>query len=91
VTTPSAEVLAGVKSTLQPGDILDGGGGYTCYGVAEKAEIAREEGFLPLGLAEGIKVVQTVPPHGLLRYEDVELDEDSFLLQQRRIQDRTFW
>lgn len=53
---PSAEVLAAAKKKLKPGDLLDGGGGYTVYGVAEKAEVAREEGLLPLGLAEGVRV-----------------------------------
>jgi len=87
---PSAEVLAAAKKTLNPGDVLDGGGGYTLYGVAEKAEIAREENCLPLGLAENIKIVKKIPPDGVLTYDDVELNEDSFLLKLRRVQDKTF-
>jgi len=69
---------------------LDGGGGYTVYGVAEKAEVAREEDLLPLGLAEGVHVKKKIPPDGIITYDDVELNEDSFLLKLRRIQDKTF-
>jgi len=88
---PSAEVLAAAKRELKPGDILDGGGGYTVYGLAERAEIAREENCLPLGLAENIKVTGKIPPDGVLTYDDVELNEDSFLLKIRRMQDKTFY
>lgn len=89
-TKPSAEVLAAAKKTLNPGDVLDGGGGYTLYGVAEKAETARKENCLPLGLAENIKVLKKILPDSVLTYDDVELNEDSFLLKLRRIQDETF-
>jgi len=84
-------VLAAAKRELKPGDILDGGGGYTVYGLVERAEIAREENCLPLGLAENIKVAGKIPPDGVLTYDDVELNEDSFLLKLRRMQDKTFY
>lgn len=88
---PSAEVLTASKKQLNPGDILDGGGGYAAYGLAEKAETARTENLLPLGLAESIRVVKKVPPDYVIRYDDVELNEESFLLKLRRIQDKTFY
>ena len=88
---PSAEVLAAAKRTLKPGDLLDGGGGYTTYGLAEKAEVARKENLLPLGLAENIRVAKEVPPDGVVSYDDVELNEDSLLLKLRRKQDKTFY
>jgi predicted homoserine dehydrogenase-like protein len=90
-TVPSAEVLAATKRTLKPGELLDGGGGYTLYGLAEKADIAMNENLLPLGLADYIRVARRVPTDGILTYDDVELNEDSFLLKLRRIQDKTFY
>ncbi len=87
---PSAEVLAAAKKTLKPGETLDGGGGHFVYGVAERADMARKEDLLPLGLAEGIHLVKEVPSDGIIRYKDVELNEDSFLLKLRRIQDKAF-
>ena len=88
--SPSAEVLAAAKKTLEPGDTLDGGGGYAVYGVAEKADIARRGNFVPLGLAEGIRLTKKILPDGIIGYDDVELNEASFLLKLRREQDRTF-
>jgi len=90
-TAPSAEVLAAAKKTLKPGHALDGGGGYAVYGLAERAEIAREENLLPLGLAEGIRVAKEVPADEVISYDDVELDEGSFLLKLRREQDSIFY
>ncbi|MCW3976200.1 MAG: hypothetical protein NWE86_08190, partial [Candidatus Bathyarchaeota archaeon] len=87
---PTAEVVATAKNDLKTGDILDGGGGYTIYGLAEKADIAREENLLPLGLAENIKIVKKIPKDGVITYDDVKLNENSFLLKLRRIQDATF-
>jgi len=90
-TTPSAEVLTAAKKTLKPGDILDGGGGYAAYGLAERADIARRDNLLPLGLAEGIHVVKGIASDCVISYDDVELNEDSFLLKLRRMQDKTFY
>jgi len=91
LTAPSAEVLTAAKKSLKPGDVLDGGGGYMCYGLAERGDVARRQNLLPLGLAEGIRVVKKVPPDGVIGYDDVELNEDSFLLKLRRMQDKTFY
>jgi len=90
-TAPSAEVLAAAKRTLRPGDLLDGGGGYAVYGLAEKADIAREQNLLPLALAENIRVKREIPCDGVVSYDDVELNEDAFLLKLRREQDRIFY
>lgn len=87
---PVAEVVAAAKKILKPGDILDGGGGYAMYGLAEKAEIAKEENLLPIGLAEDIRVIRRIPEDGVITYDDVELNEDSFLLKLRRMQDSTY-
>lgn len=87
---PVAEVVTTAKKTLKPGDTLDGGGGYTVYGLAEKADIAREENLLPLGLAEDINVARKIPEDSVITYDDVELNENSFLLKLRRMQDATF-
>jgi predicted homoserine dehydrogenase-like protein len=87
---PVAEVVTTTKKTLKPGDTLDGGGGYTVYGLAENADIAREENLLPLGLAEDINVVRKISEDSVITYDDVELNENSFLLKLRRMQDATF-
>ncbi|MEZ4616862.1 MAG: hypothetical protein R2867_15345 [Caldilineaceae bacterium] len=45
--TPTAECVTIAKRNVEEGEILDGGGGYTVLGHAEKATVAREQGLLP--------------------------------------------
>ncbi len=86
---PVAEVIAVAKRDLKKGEVLDGSGGYTVNGLCERAEKAR--GLLPLGLATRARLKQDVPKGGALTYEMVELDEDSFALKLRRLQDAIVW
>jgi len=88
---PVAEVITLAKRNLKRGEQLDGSGGYTVNGLIEKAEIARSENLLPLGLAYGVKLKQDVPQGTAITYDMVELDEDSFVLKLRRLQDATLW
>jgi predicted homoserine dehydrogenase-like protein len=85
---PVADVLTVAKRDLAPGDILDEFGGYTFYGLIEKAETAREMNALPVGLAPGAVVKKPIPAGAFLTWQDVELDEDSRVVQLRREQDR---
>jgi predicted homoserine dehydrogenase-like protein len=81
------EVIAVAKKNLKAGEMLDGGGGYTVYGLVERAEIARNEGLLPLGFAHGIPVLRDIPRDTPLRQEDVRADTRSFLYRLRQLQD----
>jgi predicted homoserine dehydrogenase-like protein len=70
------EVVATAKVDLEPGDELDGFGGYLSYGLAENADAAAAERLLPMGLTEeGVKVVRPVARDEVLTYDDVELPE----------------
>jgi predicted homoserine dehydrogenase-like protein len=81
-----SEVVAAAKKNLKPGTILDGEGGYTVYGIIEKADVARAERLLPVGLTEGAEVFHEIPEDGMITYDDVKLRE-SFTLNLRRLQD----
>jgi len=72
---PRVEVVATAKRDLQAGGVLDGIGFYMTYGLAENAEVAAEEGLLPMGVAEGCRVTRNVGKDEVLRYADVELPE----------------
>ena len=87
--TPVAEVITVAKRNLKAGEILDGSGGYTVNGLIEKAEIADAENLLPLGLAYDIKLKRDVSRGEAISYDMVELNEDSFVLKLRRLQDAT--
>ncbi len=84
---PTSEVLAIAKRDLEPGERLDGVGGYTYYGWLDRADSARELNGLPLGLAEGASVKRAVEQGTIITHDDVVLDEDSLLVRLRRQQD----
>jgi predicted homoserine dehydrogenase-like protein len=72
---PVVEVVAAAKVGLEPGDELDRIGGYLTYGLAENSGVARAENLLPLGLAEGGRVLRRIERDDVLRLDDVELPE----------------
>ena len=84
---PVAETVACAKRDLAPGDKLDSLGGFTMYGLIDRAEVAKAEGMLPLGLAVGATVVKPVKAGQPIRYDDVNLIEDQTILKLRREQD----
>ena len=89
LSKPVAEVITVAKRNLKKGEQLDGSGGYTVNGLIEKAEIARVENLLPLGLASGVKLKQDIAQGTAITYDMVELNEHSFVLKLRRLQDAT--
>ncbi len=76
------------KRDLKPGDTLDAFGGYTFHGVMDRAEIVRELGALPVGLAPGAKMVNAVTAGDVVTWDDVKLDENSTVVKLRRQQDK---
>jgi predicted homoserine dehydrogenase-like protein len=86
---PVAEVMTVAKRDLQAGELLDDFGGFTFYGLMDRAEIARELNALPVGLAPGAKLARPVPQGELIRWEDVLLDESSPVVKLRRLQDES--
>lgn len=80
------EVVAMAKGDLRPGDSLDGIGGHACYGVVDTAE--RADGFLPIGLSVGGRIVKSVAKDDPVPLDAVELDEDSAIVKFRRQQER---
>ncbi|MBC7236610.1 MAG: NAD(P)-dependent oxidoreductase [Chloroflexi bacterium] len=89
--TPTAEVITVAKKDLHAGEELDGSGGYTVNGLCEKATVARAQNLLPLGLAYGIRLTRNISRGEAITYDMVELNQDSFLLHLRRLQDATVW
>ena len=84
---PVADVMTVAKRALQPGERLDDFGGYTFYGVMDRAEAARALDALPVGLAPGAQVVRPVAAGAIVTWQDVRLDEDSPVVSLRRQQD----
>jgi predicted homoserine dehydrogenase-like protein len=81
-----SEVVAVAKKPLKAGTILDGEGGYTVYGLIERAGIARDQTLVPIGLTQGAEVIRDIPEDGMVTHADVRLPE-SFVLGLRKRQD----
>lgn len=82
-----AEVVAAAKRDLTPGDVLDGGGGTTVYGLALDSERAAESGYVPFELLEGATVVEPLARDERVTHEHVELADGGTLQRLRAEQD----
>jgi len=85
---PVAETITVAKKDLKAGDKIDGLGGFSVYGLIERADLARQEGLLPLGLAPGSRLCRDVKQGEAITYADVELDESLTIVHLRRLQDQ---
>jgi predicted homoserine dehydrogenase-like protein len=83
---PIAEVVTVAKRDLNAGELLDGIGGHMCYGQIDA--VARCIGLLPIGLAQGARLLRSVRRDQPVTLAAVELDESSLLLQLWRGQQR---
>jgi len=70
----NADVVATAKRDLQPGEMLDGEGGYTVWGKLMPVDTSMRMGGLPLGLAHDIKLVRPVKKGHSLSWADVAID-----------------
>jgi len=73
---------ATAQDALGAGDVLDGIGGDTCYGVA--ADLAEGAELLPIGLSGHAVMRRPVGIDRPVTLDDVELDEDAFLVRLHR-------
>ncbi len=87
---PMVDVVAAAKVDLAPGDVIDAIGGYKTYGLAENSDVTAAERLLPIGLAEGGKVLRPIARDGVLTYADVVLPEGRLVDRLRREQDEYF-
>jgi predicted homoserine dehydrogenase-like protein len=90
IGAPVCEVLTMAKRDLSPGEVLDGIGGFTCYGVLENSEISLRDNLLPMGLSEGCRLKKDVAKDQALSYADVELPPGRLCDKLREEQNRYF-
>ena len=86
----NADVVATAKRDLQPGDVLDGEGGYTVWGRLLPAQKSAAIGGVPLGLAHDVKVVRAVRQGECLTWADVTMDTTSRAYTVRREMEQMF-
>jgi predicted homoserine dehydrogenase-like protein len=80
----NADVVATAKRDLQPGEMLDGEGGYTVWGKLLPADKSVALGGLPLGLAHNVKVVRPVRKGQSLSWADVAMDTTTHAWRVRK-------
>src|SRR5690606_12448742 len=87
---PRVEVVATAKRDLKAGEIVDGLRGYMTYGQCENYSLSRSQNLLPMGLAEGCRLLRDVPKDEVLTYADVERPAGRVIDQLRAEQDALF-
>lgn len=83
-----ANVYAYAKRDLGAGVVLDGIGGYTCYGKIENCSDNLASPGLPVFLADMVTLKQAVPKDGKIIASNIEVDPGriDFLLYSRAVQ-----
>ncbi len=86
----NADVVATAKRDLQPGELLDGEGGYCVWGKLLPAATSAAMGGLPLGLAHDVKLLRPVKQGQSLCWDDVAMDTGTRAWQLRREMEQLF-
>jgi predicted homoserine dehydrogenase-like protein len=85
-----SDVVATAKRDLKQSEVLDGEGGFCVWGKQTPAERSLAEGYLPLGLAQNVKLMRDVIEGECLRWSDVAYDAADFAVKVRREMEMTF-
>ena len=73
----NADAVCVAKRDIKQGEILDGEGGYLVYGQLMPATQSIKQKALPMGLAQGIAMKQSVKAGQILSMHDVLLDDNN--------------
>ena len=84
------DVVAVAKRDLEPGEVLDGEGGYTVWGRLMPAADSLAGGHLPLGLAHDVRLKAEVAAGTALRWSDVDAEETAEAVRVRREMEQAF-
>jgi predicted homoserine dehydrogenase-like protein len=85
-----SDVVATAKRALKRGEILDGEGGFCVWGRQAPAARSLERGYLPLGLAQKVKLKRDVAEGEMLTWSDVEYDPNDAAVKIRREMEAAF-
>jgi predicted homoserine dehydrogenase-like protein len=69
------DVVAVAKRDLEPGQTLDGEGGYTVWGRLLPARDSLARGGLPIGLAHGVRLTRSVGKGATVSWRDIVVPE----------------
>ncbi len=84
---PVAEVATFAKRALRAGERLDGIGGEHAYGLIVRADEARAEGLLPIGLAGYARLTRDIAQDQPVPRDAIAFEEENLVLDLRRQQE----
>ena len=87
---PVCDVITLAKRDLKKGEVLDGIGGFTCYGVIENYDVSLKENLLPMELTDGCVLKRDIKQDEAITYTDVELPEGRLSDKLREEQTKYF-
>ena len=85
-----SDVVAVAKRTLNAGQVLDGEGGHCVWGRQIPAAQSLARGFLPLGIAQGVKLKHALAQGQCVKWSDVTYDIDALAVRVRRDMEKAF-
>jgi predicted homoserine dehydrogenase-like protein len=80
---PVCDTLAVAKRDLKAGEVLDGMGGFTCYGLIDSYKVTQEENYLPMSLSADCRLKHDIPKDQPVTYADVHLPPGRLVDQLR--------
>jgi predicted homoserine dehydrogenase-like protein len=86
----NSDVVATAKRALKQGEILDGEGGFCVWGKQTPAARSLAQGYLPLGLAQKVKLTREVAQGEMLKWTDVDYDPNDAAVKIRREMEAAF-
>jgi predicted homoserine dehydrogenase-like protein len=87
---PVCDVIAVAKRDVKAGEMLDGIGGFTAYGMIENSDVCRTQNLLPMGLSQGCRLKRDVARDQAITYADVEMPKGRLVDQLKLEQDAHF-
>jgi predicted homoserine dehydrogenase-like protein len=87
---PVCDVITIAKRDLKAGEVLDGSGGFTCYGMIENSDICRTENLLPMGLSGGCRLNRDISKDQVITFDDVEMPAKRLIDKLRTEQNEYF-
>ena len=85
-----SDVVATAKRALKTGETLDGEGGFSVWGKQAPASVSLREGYLPLGLANDVKLTRDIAEGQPLTWSDVSIDATAAAVKVRRQMEALF-
>ena len=85
-----ADVVAIAKKDLRAGEVLDGEGGFMVYGKVIPSGRSLELGAVPIGLAHGLELNNSVPAGAAVTWNDVSFDRTGDAVAFRREMEAVF-